>query len=184
MASDSKHELTFKKLTGSTNYKQLTRDMSFALEGSKLWDHILGLAVAPPALTAKPDDTEERSERVYQRFLKIKDFTDDARRTVAKIGRMCTETVQKEFLSQKDLAAWTPQALWDYPQKRYTLQNWASIWNTLGKLHAIHQRDCKNVAEFISKIRDITPEYSDPHLMRSFVTLDPRTVKTRCCLSS
>ena len=79
--------------------------MSFALEESKLWDHVLELAVAPPALIAKPNNIEEKSERVYQQFLKIKDFTDYAQRTVAKIGRMCTEIVQKEFLLQKNLAA-------------------------------------------------------------------------------
>lgn len=94
-----------------------------SLEESKLWDHVLGLAVAPPALIAKTNNTEERSETVYQRSLKIKDFTDNARRTMAKIGRMCTETVQKEFLSQKDFASWTLKVLWDYLQKRYTLQN-------------------------------------------------------------
>ena len=101
---------------------------------------------------------EERVERIYQRSLKIKDFSDDSRRTVAKTGRMCTETVQKEFLSKNELAKWTPKELWDHLQIRNTLQNWASKWNTLGKLHSIHQRDC---AEFISKIRDIKLEIND-----------------------
>ena len=104
MASDSKNDYSFKKLTGSTDYKQWTRDMSFALEEAKLWDHVLGTAIPAPALTAKDDDDEERVERIYQRSLKIKDFSDDSRRTVAKIGRMCTETVQKEFLSKNELA--------------------------------------------------------------------------------
>ncbi|MCJ1270238.1 hypothetical protein MMC22_010134 [Lobaria immixta] len=145
MASDSKHDYTFKKLTGSANYKQWT----------------LGTASPPPALVPKENDTEERSERIYQRTLKIKDHTDDVRCTVAKIGRMCTETVQKEFLALKPLTTWTPKDLWDHLKTRYTLQNWTSKWSTLGKLHSIHQRDCKNVAEFISKIRDITSEISD-----------------------
>ena len=74
---------------------------------------------------------------------------------------MCTETVQKEFLSQRNLAIWTPKELWDHLRTRYTLQNWASKWNTLGKLHSIHQKDYKNVAEFISKIRDISAEITD-----------------------
>ena len=161
MASDSKHDYTFKKLTGSANYKQWTRDMAFALEEAKLWDHVVGTASPPPALVPKENDTEERSERIYQRTLKIKDHTDDVRRTVAKIGRMCTETVQKEFLTLKPLTAWIPKDLWDHLKTRYTLQNWTSKWSTLGKLHSIHQRDCKNVAEFISKIRDITSEISD-----------------------
>ena len=74
---------------------------------------------------------------------------------------MCTETVQKEFLALKSLTIWTPKELWDHLQTRYTFQNWASKWNTLSKLHSIHQQDCKNVAEFISKIRDVTFEISD-----------------------
>lgn len=161
MASDSKHDYTFKKLTGSANYKQWTRDMSFALEEAKLWDHVLGTSTPPPTLLPKNDDNEERTERIYQRTLRIKDHNDDVRRTVAKIGRMCTETVQKEFLALKSLTAWNPKDLWDHLQTRYTLQNWASKWNTLGRLHSIHKRDCKNVAEFISKIRDVTSEMTD-----------------------
>ena len=104
MGSDAEYEYSFKKLTGSINYKQWTRDMSFALEEAKLWDHVLGTAIPPPTLVATTNDDEERAERIYQRSLKIKYFNDDSRRTVAKIGRMCTETVQKEFLSKNTLA--------------------------------------------------------------------------------
>ena len=67
--------------------------MSFALEEAKLWDHVLGTAIPPPTLVTTTNDDEERAKRIYQRSLKIKDFNDDSRRTVAKIGRMCTETV-------------------------------------------------------------------------------------------
>lgn len=155
------HDYLFKKLAGSANYKQWTRDMSFALEEAKLWDHVLGTSAPPPKLLPKDDDNEERTERIYQRSLKIKEHTDDTRRTVAKIGRMCTETVQKEFLVSKPLTTWTPKDLWDHLKTRYTLQNRASKWSTLGKLHSIHQRDCKDVAEFISNIRDITFEITD-----------------------
>lgn len=69
------------------------------------------------------DDTEEKMEQIYQCSLKIKDFDDDSRQTIAKIGRMCTETVQKEFLSLKDLAAWNPTVLWEHLKTQYTLQN-------------------------------------------------------------
>ena len=135
--------------------------MSFALEEAKLWDHVLGTAVPPPLLHPKPDDNEERTERIYQRYLKFKEFSDDARCTVAKMGCICTETVQKEFLALKSLTTWNPKDLWEHLKTRYTLQNWASKWSTLGKLHSIHQRDCKNVAEFISKIQDVTSEITD-----------------------
>lgn len=79
--------------------------MSFALEKSKLWDHVLSLAVALSALTAKPNNTEKRSKKVYQQFFQIKNFTDNVQHTMVKIGRICTKTVQIKFLSQKDLAS-------------------------------------------------------------------------------
>lgn len=44
---------------------------------------------------------------------------------------------------------------------RYTLQNWASKWNTLGKLHEIQHVDCKNIQEFMTKIRDVKSEIED-----------------------
>lgn len=135
--------------------------MSFALEEANLWDHVLGTAIPPPVLQPKPDDNEERTERIYQRFLKVKEFSDDARRAVAKICQMCTETVQNEILALRSLTTWTPYDLWDHLKARYTSQSWASKWNTLVKLHSIHQRDCANVAEFISKIRDVTSEIND-----------------------
>ena len=161
MASNSKYEYTFKKLTNFANYKQWSQNMSFALEEAKLWDHVFGTAISPLVLQLNPDNSEEQAERVYQQFLKVKEFSDDACRTVAKIGRMCTKTVQKELLALNSLTIWTPKKLWDHLQTQYTFQNWASKWNSLGKLHSIHQQDCKNVAEFISKIRDVTSEIND-----------------------
>ena len=74
---------------------------------------------------------------------------------------MCTETVQKEFLSVKVSREWTPKELWDHLKTRYTLQNWASKWNTLGKLHEIRHGDCKNIQEFMTKIRDVKSEIED-----------------------
>lgn len=38
------------------------------------------------------------------------------------------------------------------------------IWNTLVKLHSIRQQDCKNVAEFISMIDDVSSEINDPKI--------------------
>lgn len=100
--------------------------MSFALEEAKLWDHVLGTAISPLVFQLKTDDNKERAESIYQRFLKVKKFSDDTRWTVAKVGRMCTETVEKEFSALKSLTTWTPKELWDHLQTRYTLQNWAS----------------------------------------------------------
>ncbi len=157
----SKDEYTFKKLQGSHNYKQWTRDMSFALEEARLWRHVEGTANAPPALKAKADDTEDRMEKIYAREEKICEFEDNARKTITKIEKMCTETVQKEFLSVKASRDWTPKDLWDDLKTRYTLQSWASKWNTLGKLHEIRHGDCKNIQEFMTKIRDVKSEIED-----------------------
>ena len=53
--------------------------MSFALEDAKLWDHVLGTVISPPVLQSKLDNSEEQAERVYQQFLKVKEFSDNAR---------------------------------------------------------------------------------------------------------
>ena len=86
--------------------------MSFALEEAKLWGtQNRDTAIPRPALQSKPDDNEERTERIYRRSLKVKEFSDDSRRTVAKVGLMCTETVQKEVLALRSLTTWTPKDL-------------------------------------------------------------------------
>ena len=100
-------------------------------------------------------------EKIFAREEKICEFQDNARKAVAKIGKMCTDTVQKEFLSVKASREWTPKELWSHLKTRYTLQNWASKWNTLGKLHEIRHGDCKNIQEFMTKIRDVKSEIED-----------------------
>ena len=129
----SRDEYTFKKLQGSHNYKQWTRDMSFALNEARLWRHVEGTAVAPPSLQAKKDDSEDRMEKIFAREEKICEFQDNACKAVAKIGKMCTDTVQKEFLSVKASRDWTPEELYCHLKTRYMLQNLVSKWNTLGK---------------------------------------------------
>ncbi len=75
--------------------------MSFTLEDSRLWKHVEGTAVAPPSLKPKEDDSEDRMEKIFAREEKICEFEDNARKAVGKIGKMCTDTVQKEFLLVK-----------------------------------------------------------------------------------
>ena len=53
-------------------------------------------------------------EKISTRDEKICEFEDNARKAIAKIGKMYTETVQKEFLSVKASMDWTPKNLWDY----------------------------------------------------------------------
>lgn len=77
--------------------------MSFALEEARLWRHVEGTAIAPPPLMPKGDDSEDQIERIYARDEKICKFQDNARKAIAKTGKMCTETVQKKFFSVKAL---------------------------------------------------------------------------------
>ncbi len=89
----SKDEYIFKKLQDSHNYKQWTRDISFTLEEARLWRHIERTAIAPPLFMPKGDVREDGMEKIYTREEKICKFEDNARKTIAKIGKMCTETV-------------------------------------------------------------------------------------------
>ncbi len=62
-------------------------------------------------------------EKIYARDKKICEFQDNARKAVAKIGKMCTDTVQKEFLSVKASKEWIPKNFREHLKIRYTLQN-------------------------------------------------------------
>ena len=72
--------------------------MSFALEEDSLWKYVERTTVAPLLFTARENDSEDRMEKFYAREEKIFEFQDKARKAIAKIGKMCTETVQKKFL--------------------------------------------------------------------------------------
>ena len=85
--------------------------MRFALEEARLWRHVEGTALAPPPLVAKKDENEDRLEKIYAREGKIVEFQDSACKAIAKIGKMCANTVQKEFLSVRSSREWTPKEL-------------------------------------------------------------------------
>ncbi len=71
--------------------------MSFALEEARLWRHVEKKAVAPLLFKAKKNDIEDRIEKIDAREEKISELQDKSRKAIAKIGKMCNETVQKEF---------------------------------------------------------------------------------------
>ncbi len=50
-------------------------------------------------------------ERNFAREEKMFEFQDNTRKAVAKIGKMCTDTVQKKFLFVKTSREWTPKEL-------------------------------------------------------------------------
>lgn len=111
--------------------------MTIALQEAKLWEHISGTAMQPPELKPYKDNDEERQERIWQRSEKIRDFDQDVQKATAKISKMCSNTVQKKFFLLHKLIDWKLKELWEWLEKRYTLQNFASKWTLLGKLHTI-----------------------------------------------
>ncbi len=60
-----KKEFMFKKLQRAEISKQRNRDMTFALQDAKLWDHIMGSARRPSELKETSDDDEDRKELIY-----------------------------------------------------------------------------------------------------------------------
>ncbi len=85
--------------------------MSFVLEKARLWRHVEGTAISPSPLETKKNDSDDRMEKIYARDEKICEFQDNARKAAAKIGKMCTDTVQNEFLSVKASKEWIPKDL-------------------------------------------------------------------------
>lgn len=53
----------------------------------------------PPELKSLADDEEDRQERIWQRSEKIRDFDQGVQKATAKVSKMCSSTVQKEFVS-------------------------------------------------------------------------------------
>lgn len=76
------------------------------------------------------------------------EFQDNACKAIAKLGKMCTKTVQKEYFSVKASRKWTLKELWDYLKM-------------LGKLQGIWHRDCKNIQKFMTNIRNEKSEIKD-----------------------
>ena len=69
-----------------------------------------------------------QQERIWQRSEKIRDFDQDVQKATAKISKICSNTVQKEFLSLQKSTEWKPKELWEWLEERYTLQSFASKW--------------------------------------------------------
>lgn len=74
---------------------------------------------------------------------------------------MCTDTVEKECLAIKPSNEWEPKELGDWLEKRYTFQSLALKWNALEKLNAIRHSECKNVSEYMSRIKEVSAEIAD-----------------------
>lgn len=69
--------------------------MSFAVKKARLWRHVEEMAVSPPRLKPKKDDGKDWIKKIFARKEKICEFEDNTEKTVAKIRKMCTDTIQK-----------------------------------------------------------------------------------------
>ncbi len=72
--------------------------MSLALQEAKLLEHIMRSAKRSQELKETIDNDEDKKECIYQEWKKIRDFDLDVQKR-AKISRMYTNTVQKEFFA-------------------------------------------------------------------------------------
>lgn len=75
--------------------------MSFVLEEARLWTHVERTAVAPLPHMAKADDNKDQMDKIYAFEEKICEFQNNTCKAIAKIRKMCTEIIQKEFLLVK-----------------------------------------------------------------------------------
>ena len=57
-------------------------------------------------------------EKIFAQKEKIWEFRNNARKAIAKIRKMCTDTVKKKFLSVKTSREWTPKELWNHLKTR------------------------------------------------------------------
>ena len=165
---------TFAKLSGSASYKKWSREMTFALQEAELWGYITGDRTKPRELIEKKDDNEDRLEKIDQRKLDRLEFDEKERRVVGKIGKMCTDDVQQEFLAMKDISkneSWTPKELWNHLKTRYTLKNWSAKWSAFNRLEELDYSRCKSIEEYGSNARDILAELNDMTLSIEQVVL-------------
>ena len=163
---------------GSGNYKKWSRDMAFALQEAELWSYVTGARKMPREIPLPPNkpsekegdppeessETEEQLDKRDQRDLERLEFLEKQRRVVGKIGKMCTDDVQQEFLSMRDLAngaVWDPKDLWEHLKTRYTLKNWSAKWSTFNRLEEIKYEKCKSIEEYGSLVRNIKAEITD-----------------------
>ncbi len=60
----SEKKYKFKKLQRAKNFKPWSRDMTFALQEAKLWEHISGTAMRPPELKSHSNDDEDKQKQI------------------------------------------------------------------------------------------------------------------------
>ncbi|MCJ1467309.1 hypothetical protein MMC07_005933 [Pseudocyphellaria aurata] len=140
--------------------------MAFALQEAELWSHVTGARIMPRglAIPAPGKEIVEQLEKRIARDLERLEFEEKQRRVVGKMGKMCTDDVQQEFLSMKNLAngqRWDPKDLWTHLKQRYNVKNWSAKWAIFNRLEEINYEKCKSIEEYGSLVRDLKAEITD-----------------------
>ena len=148
--------------------------MAFALQEAELWSYVTGARKIPreipfPSKSSDDDEvsleeTPDQLDKRDQRDLERLEFEEKQRRVVGRIGKMCTDDEQQEFLSMRDLAngeIWNPKDLWEHLKTCYKLKNWSAKWSTFNGLEEINYEKCKTIEEYGSLVTDIKAEITD-----------------------
>ncbi|KAL9596266.1 MAG: hypothetical protein Q9179_004678 [Wetmoreana sp. 5 TL-2023] len=111
---------SFSKLKGPENYEQWSNNMAAALGSTGHWVFVDDpeSRKEPPAITPKPDDDEDRTERIYQRDERRAKYFGDIQREGG--------TLKKGNLAPKDL--------WEHLQKMCTDHGWGVKWNLINRI--------------------------------------------------
>lgn len=67
--------------------------MRFALEKTKLWRYIEGMAISPLVFEVKKDNDKDWMEKTYTQQEKIVEFEDNTCKTIAKIRKICINII-------------------------------------------------------------------------------------------
>ena len=109
---------SFAKLKGPENYKQWSNNMAAALGSSGHWVFVddTESREEPPAITPKPDNNEDRTERIYQRDERRAKYFGEIQACIAKIYRQSSYNIQQQLDWHKEggklkKGIWTPKAL-------------------------------------------------------------------------
>ena len=77
--------------------------MSFALQNARRWRNLERIAVSLPYYEAKKDDIDDWIKKINVCSEAICEFKDNTCNEIGNIREIYTDTLQKGFLSVKDL---------------------------------------------------------------------------------
>lgn len=67
--------------------------MSFVLKKARIQRHVERIAITPPCFKPEEDDSTDWIKKIFTKNKKICELEDNVQKTLAKIGKICTDTV-------------------------------------------------------------------------------------------